>query len=300
MRSLNSRIHIIALMMPMFFAISCAVIQKPGLPKPIATSTDQMPEDAAAVVTAIQQQMTQSGEAHVSNVRFQGETGTNLARTWSFLKGFTPKSNLLYIHQVNGGDSKGRTIFNQLNLEGPLGRRASVFYRTDYRASSDEQIIDMVRAAPIYAESPEPIMFVVPAKALPEDLDAYPEDYLSLLQLVGEHAVDSSKSGLASSEMRDYVIFVFLLDPISPSSLFEVKISDEESGMRGYKESTRYIDFNGWRVALLSGRFRAFDTEGTNPLYVKAVFTPGKEVSLLKRSQNLVGLFFLDGSQPQP
>ena len=300
MLSLNSRILIIVLIMPVFFTISCAMTTEPGLPEPMAISTDQMPEDAAVVVTAIQQQMTQSGEAHVPNVKFQRETGTNLAKTWSFVKGFTPKRNLLYIHQANVGDPGSRTIFNQLDMEGPLGRRASVFYRTDYRSSGDEQVIEEVRVAPIFAEFPEPIMFVVPAKALPNDPDAYPDEYPSFLRLVGENAVDFTKPELASLEMIDYVIFVFLLDPISPSSILEVKISNEKGGMRGYKVSTRYIDFNGWRVALLSGRFRAFDTEGTNPLYVKAVFTPGKEASLLKRSQKLVGLFYLDGSRPQP
>ena len=213
MLALNSRIPIIVLILPIFFTISCAITTGPGIPEPIAISTDQMPDDAALVVTAIQQQMTQSGEGYVSNVRFEGETGENLAKTWSFVKGFIQRSNQLYIHQTDVYDPAVRTIFNQLNLEGPLGRRASFLYRTDYRSSIDEQVIKEVRVASIYAESPEPIMLVVPAKALPKDPDAYPDDYPSLLKLVGESAVDSIKPELASLEMIDYDIFVFLFGP---------------------------------------------------------------------------------------
>ena len=59
------------------------------------------------------------------------------------------------------------------------------------------------------------------------------------------------------------------------------------------------MDFNGWRVALLPGRFVLFNDSEDAPLFVKAVFTPGKEASPLSRSPRVIGLFCLDGSAPE-
>ena len=86
---------------------------------------------------------------------------------------------------------------------------------------------------------------------------------------------------------------VVLLDQISPSSKLEVKISDDPDSIYGYKESTKYIDMNGWRVALLAGRLILFDNGDEPDLFVKAVFTPGKEAGFI-RTPKLVGLYCLN------
>jgi hypothetical protein len=144
------------------------------------------------------------------------------------------------------------------------------------------------------------MMFVVPIEALSQGMGGYSETYAALLQFVGERAIDPEKSESFPMEKRDYVIFVFLRDRISPSSKLEVKISGEKAGTRGYKDSTSYIDFDGWRVALLPGRLTLFDNSGTAPLHLKTVFTPGAEVPSLRRAPTVVGLFHLDGTIPEP
>jgi hypothetical protein len=295
-----SKFRFAALTLATLLIIGCAVPRWGlDLPEPIATSKEQMPSDTAMVAMAIQERMTKTGQGQVQNVRFAGDTAAGLVQKWLTEEGLIFTGTQLYLHQEQAGDPLAKTVSGRLDFEGPLGRRASAIYLTQYRLSGNDIVVEEIRVVPIYATSPEPIMLVVPAEALPEEPVAYPDTYTGLLQLVGEHAVNLAEAESIPLERREYVIFVFLLDRISPSSKLEVKISDEKNGIRGYTKSTRYIDFNGWRVALLSGQFILFYNRGTNPLYVKAVFSPGREVGAIRIPQ-LVGLYCLDGTKPQP
>ena len=280
-----------------FLLISCAAPQKAPTPEPIATSLDQMPGDIATVVTAIQQRIIGYDVDRASNVRFANETASAFAETWSFLRGFAPAGTQLYTYETVTDDPAAKTGCGRLDFEGPLGRRASALYETRFRPSADDLMVEENQVNPVYSDFPEPIMFVVPADVLPT---TYPGNYPELLEFVGERAVNPLTPESISPEKSEYTIFVFLLDRISPSSKLEVKISNEKTGIRGYKESTMYIDFNGWRVALLSGRFTLFDPEGTNPLYVKAILTPGQQARTKSRAPKPIGLFCLDGSRPKP
>ena len=297
---LFSKFRFVALTITLLLIIGCAAIEGVKAPEPIATSLEQMPNDASMMARAIQERMTMTGQEQVQNVRFTGETGATLSQTWSFMKGFVHTDAQLYEYQAAADTPSAKTASGRLDFEGPLGRRASALYHTSYRLSGINLVVEEARVEPIYSNFPEPMMFVIHAEELPKETGAYPGTYTGLLHFASEHAVNPSKPESISLEKEEYVIFVFLLDRISPSSKLEIKVSDEKNGIRGYTKSTKYIDFNGWRVALLYGRFIMFDNRGTQPLYVKAVFIPGREVAALSRSPKLVGLFYLDGTRPKP
>ena len=265
------------------------------LPEPIATSLDQMPEDAAMVAAAIQKRMTRAGQEPVQKVRFVGDAGAELSQPWSTEEDFIPTGAQLYLHQPSADDPSEKTTSGRLDFEGPLGRRASVRYDARYRSSEQGIVIEEARVEPIYSYFPEPILFVVPAQALPTP---YPDRYGGLFEYVGERAVDYDQPESVVLEKEEYVIFVFFLDRISPASKLEVKISDNSADIYGYKDSTKYIDFNGWRVALLPGHLTLFDNGEKPDLFVKAVFTPGKEVGFIRPSR-LVGLFCINEASPE-
>ena len=138
-------------------------------------------------------------------------------------------------------------------------------------------------------------MFVVPANRLPANPNSYPSTYGGLLEFVGAQAIPSTKPTTVSMEAKDYVIFVFFRDPVSPTANLHVKVSDNPTGIYGYHKSTRYLNFDGYRVAQLAGRFTLFGDSTLPPLYVKAVFTSGEEVGFLRRSPQLVGLYNICG-----
>jgi len=260
------------------------------LPEPIATSLDQMPEDAAMVAAAIQKRMIGAGQEQVQEVKFGGNAGAEITQPWSTEEDFVPSGAQLYLNEPTADDPSEKNTSGRLDFEGALGRRASVRYDARYRSSEHGRIIQETRVTPIYSYFPEPILFVVPAQALSTP---YPDRYGELFQYVGERAVNYAQPESVVLEKKEYVIFVFFLDRISPASKLEVKISDKSTDIYGYKDSTKYIDFNGWRVALLAGRFILFDNGEEPDLFVKAVFTPGKEVGFIRPSK-LVGLYCLN------
>ena len=93
---------------------------------------------------------------------------------------------------------------------------------------------------------------------------------------------------MSSEETVEYAVFIFLLDRISPSAKLEVNVSTDKTSVYGYNKATQYLDFNGWRVGILTGQFSLSDQ--AEPLYVKAVFMPGKEVGKIKQSR-LIGRY---------
>jgi hypothetical protein len=257
-----------------------------------------MPDDAAMVARAIQQRVTGVGRGRGQNVQFAGNVGTTLTQPWSKEAGFIPTGAQLYLHQAKADDSTGKTTSGRLDFEEPLGRKTSVRYDALCRTTESGILIEEARVTQVYSTFPEPLMFVVPAEVLPANASGYPNTYGELLQFVGARSVRSTKTASESETQKDYVIFVFFLDRASDSANISVNVSDEPSGTNGYKESTRYVNFGGWRVALLAGRFTLFGDKTSQPLYVKAVFTPGEEVGFLRRTPKLVGVFNISGSSP--
>jgi len=258
--------------------------------EPIATSLEQMPDDAATVTVAIRNRIMVPPRGAHPNATFSGGAGEKIKPLWFAADGFVPAGARLYVHQAGTEDPSARTAVGRLDFKGPFGRRASVRYEAKYRTAGGAVTIDEVEAQPVFSELPESMLFVVPANAMKT---AIPDTFGELLAYVGERAVPFTQRQSAPAEKKEYVVFVFLLDQVSPSAKLEVKISDDPEGMYGYKESTKYIDMNGWRVALLSGSFILFDNGEEPDLFVKAVFTPGKEAGFI-RMPKVVGLYCLN------
>ena len=294
-----TKLHFTLLAIATLLVIGCAALkEKPDRFEPIATSLDQMPEEAAMVATAIQRRVAGTGKGQVQNVRFADHLRARFSQPWSSEEGFVFTGAQLYQHQASIDTPSETATSGRLDFEEPFGRRAFVRYDARYRSSEKGLVIEDARVTPLYAASPEPIMFVVPAESLPADANRIPGTYGGLLQFVAARAVDPTKPASVSMGERDYVIFVFFLDQDSPSSILHVKVSDKPSTLYGYKDTTRYVDFGGWLVAVLAGRFTLSGGSDSPPLYVKAVFTPGEEVGLFRRIPRLVGLFQI--SEPSP
>ena len=268
-----------------------------NLPDPIAVSLDTMPKDAAQVTTAIHDKIVMANRDTSQHVRFERTIDAN-----SFVIGkeLTFSGAELYSYQTNKNNPSDKTIAGKINFEGPLGRRTSALYLSRFRSEKNEIVIKKARVEPLYSTNPEPVMFIVPAASLPESATLLPDSYIDLLTFVGEKAVAPSSKEVISDkngENVEYAVFVFLLDRTSPSATLQVKVSTEETGVYGYKQATRYLDFNSWRVGILTGRFSLSDQRQAEPLYIKAVFAPGKEVGRLRPSR-LIGRYAIHQADP--
>jgi hypothetical protein len=254
-----------------------------------------MPEEAEMAARAILGWITRTRQGQAKNVIFPDHLKTGPAPPWSGERGFVFTGAQLYQHGASVDDPWKTTTSGRLDFEGPLGRRAYVSYNARYHSSEKGLVIEDARVKSMYSQFPEPIMFVVPAEALPSDARRYPGTYGGLLQFVAARAVDPHKRASIRRDERNYVIFVFFLDQASPSANLEVKLSDRASTIYGYNESTRYLDYGGWIVGFVAGRVTLFAGGSSPPLYVKAVFTPGEEVPFLRRTPKLVGAFHISG-----
>jgi hypothetical protein len=254
-----------------------------NLPDPIAVSLDKMPEDAAMVTIAIHNKIMMTDQYRSNHVRFEKEIDAD-----SFLVGkeLTFSGTELYIYQTEKSNPSEKTIAGKIDFEGPLGRRASALFLSRFRSEKNDIVIKETRVEPLYSTKPEPVMFIVPAASLPKSANLFPDSYMELFKLSGNKAV--SPSSEKTEENMEYAVFVFLLDRISPSAELQVKVSTDKTSVYGYKKATRYLDFNGWRVGILTGQFCLSGWDQAEPLYIKAVFMPGKEVGKI-RSPRLIG-----------
>jgi hypothetical protein len=256
-----------------------------NLPDPIAVSLDQMPEDAAVVTTAIHNKMTMKEQYKSDHVRFEKDMDAG-----SFLIGKELKfsGTELYIYQIEKRNPSDKTIAGKIDFEGPLGRRASALFLSRFRSDKNNIVIKETRVEPLYSTKPEPVMFIVPAASLPKSAKLFPDTYMELFKFAGQKAI--SPSSEKADEYTAYTVFVFLQDRVSPSGQLQAKVSTDKTSVYGYEDASRYLDFNGWRVGILTGQFCLSGQDQAEPLFIKAVFIPGKEVGRI-RSPRLIGTY---------
>jgi hypothetical protein len=296
-----------------FFFFGCAGIQEQlksfqekmdrmgqiDLPDPIAVSLDKMPKDAAMVTIAIHNKIVMADRYKPENIRFEKDIDTG---SFSIGEELKFSGTELYIYQAKKNNPSVKTIAGKINFEGPLGRRTSALFLSRFKAAENEIIIKEARVEPLYSTNPEPAMFIVPAASLPKSANHYPDSYMALFQFAGKKAVLPTSKDVISEETDkevEYAVFVFLLDRISPSAKLEVKVSDsaDKTSVYGYTQATRHLDFNGWRVGILTGKFSLSGRDQEKPLCIKAVFIPGKEVGKI-RPPRLIGSYAIQKIHP--
>lgn len=255
-------------------------------PKIIASSLSDMPEDAAQVVTAAGAIMT--GLQMPSPVKFAEPAASALARAVVTEPGFRVQSAALFQYD-NTADGSGRQITARIGFQDGLGRRSTCNLTAEYQTSGNNIEVFAASADPVFDTVPEAICFVVPAKNLPLSRENCPTTFHKLYRFVAERAVLPDDTANADTE-RDWAMMVFLLDRISPSAQMKLGISATSSGFDGYTKDSRYLDYNGWRVGIAAGRFLLMDPGAEKDLYLKAIYTPGKEAGFLKIPK-LVGLY---------
>lgn len=285
-------------------ALGACAVGPPGseynLPTPVAASPDRMPPDARAAAATVEEGLRNGNLAGIKGVRVVAGADAALREKGFAFEGFALEGSALLRYTDRDAPAKpgakdaakdaGRIISGRLTFKDALGRRAESLYYADYRFIAGGIELTEMRAAPLFSTYPEPIMFVVPAEVAVGRPGGLPKVHSDLLRFAAENAVDWSTPAKTPTGERNYVIFVFLMDRVSPSAEFHVKIATDANATQGYKESSKYLDFNGWRVGVTPGRF-ALDRVN---FFINAVFTPGEEVGFMSRITRLVGVFPMD------
>ena len=142
--------------------------------------------------------------------------------------------------------------------------------------------ITHARFTPLFARRPVTQAFIVPYNPA-VDLAALAADHATLFSFANANAIDPGQT----SGGGEYDVFIFSMDRASDTSTLVGRISQRKSVGDGFEGATTLLDYNGWKVAVISGMF---DPSGADSLYAKAVHTPGEEMLALFRTDRLVGL----------
>lgn len=144
---------------------------------------------------------------------------------------------------------------------------------------------------------PRVALFFVPANKVPRDI-AKAHPYTTVLEFVIKNAVDVQGTKKTDRTVKDYYVFAFFMERLALDAKVGLLISDRPDGLSGHWKGITRFQQDGWHVALLAGRFILFDNGEEPDLFVKAVFTPGKEDGFI-RTPKLMGLYCLNEPKGQ-
>lgn len=254
----------------------------------VAESLEAMPPDAAMVTRALGNRL--GGYTVPTNVRLSRSANTSLGASNAVEPGFKLQSASLGQYGNTGSATAVRAAEGRMEFIDGLGRRTAVAFETAYTMQGNQAVVDSVRLRPLYDTKPETVCFIVPTKAAASDQDNFPKSFAAFYQYMGERALDPQAVG--PGKRADYVMAVFFLNRMSPSARASLVVSSTPEGTAGYTENSRYVDFNGWRIGLAAGCLALKSTAAESDIYLKAVYTPGKEAGLF-RSAKPVGVYTL-------
>ncbi|MEE4111658.1 MAG: hypothetical protein V2I40_02510, partial [Desulfobacteraceae bacterium] len=239
----------------------------------VAKSLEDMPTDAALVTRAIGNRLC--GYAVPADVRLNSTVHQTLGRSNAIEPGFKLQSACLGQYVNTGPATAPRSAEGRMAFIDGLGRRTAVAFETSYNMQGDQAVVASVRLRPLFDTAPETVCFVVPAKSAALNKNNMPKSFSAFYQYMGERAFDPRAA--APGNRDDYVMAVFFLNRMSPSAKASLAISSTPDGTEGYAENSRYVDYNGWRVGLMAGCLALNDPAAESSIYLKAIYTPGKE-----------------------
>lgn len=261
------------------------------LPTPLATTQTNMPMDAVRVAAAIIDRLS-GGTGLAAGVLFNEVSGRKVDASRAALPGLDWRDSKLLqyapVEYTPRATPTGRVVAGQLEFADDLDRRATILFSVEY-AMADEPIeIVNIEIAPIFALDPAVALYVVDAADVPDTAGAVPATYGDLLRLALDKGVrwrDNTPAG-----ERDWLIFAFLMERVSPSSRLRLGVTDSPQTASAYAETARMLDDNGWRVAIIPGRFSIYESRQ----WVRAEFAPGVEADPDARTLRTIGLFPLN------
>ena len=204
------------------------------------------------------------------------------------LPGFTMQDARLYQYQMDESPDV-RLIDAVADFEDHLGRGYQSRITARYQVNGDRVRLLESSSAPYFGTAPRTACFIIPVEQLPCVEGGLPPSYASFYQQAATAAVTPEQAS-SSSQARNWAMTVFYLDRISPSAKVEIGVSSSASGEESYANDSRYVDYNGWRVAFLAGQFALMHPSPEEPLYLKASYTPGNEAGF-RKSRTRVGLY---------
>lgn len=264
------------------------------LPPPLATTQTSMPIDAVRVAAAIIDRLS-GGSGLAASVSFSDTAAQKVDASRAALPGLDWRDTRLLqyapVEYEPRLPPKGRIVAGQLVFADTLGRSATILFSVEYSIADEPIPVVGIEIAPIFSLDPAIEVFALDADALRAFRGA-PVRHAELLRIAREKGV-RWQAGETPVGARDWVLLAFLMERVSPSSRLRLGVTRNPNEPELFEGTTRVLDEDGWRVAIVPGRFSAYETDA----WLKAEFTAGLEADPDARFARAIGLYPLRLSQ---
>ena len=290
MKSQRMTVYIIILLLPFFMlpgiCTTAAAENPPG--RLISIDTDKAPPELVMVISAIVLEMRGQPQPKGDwpEIIFSRGITKKLLEPQFRYAGFKLLQTIVDEYLTPGKNNGLAKLKGHLHFLDAAKRRTIVALETEYKLTQKNIFIKKAKIRPIYPFRPELNLFIVPAeKVTKKDLDFFSNNALTL-GFILNNCVPAGKPGQVPKGIRDYYIFAFYLDRLSPDDQTELRLSRTPNGIKGNKLNFRkpdgiaktgysemHIDHSGWHVDIARCRISLTGEK----LYIKAIFKAGRK-----------------------
>jgi hypothetical protein len=283
-------VYTIIFLLPFFMlpgiCTSAGAENPPG--KFIRIDTDKAPPELVMVISAIVLEMRgqPQPEGDWPEIVFSPGITQKLLEPQFRYAGFKFLQTIVDEYLTPDKNNGFARLKGQLHFLDAAQRRTIVALETEYKLTSKNIIIKEAKIRPIYPFRPELNLFIVPAeKVAKKNFDSFSNNALTL-GFILNNCVPAGKPGQMPKGIRDYYVFAFYLDRLSPDDQTELRLSRTPDGLEGEKLSFRgpggiaktgfngvHIDHSGWHVDIARCRISLTGEK----LYIKAIFKAGRK-----------------------
>jgi len=247
----------------------------PKSPEPLAAdSLLSMPDNAFKIVLAISTEILDRGD-RVENVAFNSIAPVKLPSA----EMFTLERSTLLTYNENEG-----TLSAELFFKDTIGRVCAFLTNAEFTVNGKNIKVKRYSVSEKYMAAERAASFVIPADTFNNfTKENLPDSFYSLYQYAGKRSV-TPKEAEKYRGKRDWTVLVFALDRIAKPSGIRLELSNQQKrAKKGHDVFTRYINYSGWRVCVISGKFHLLEPDSDKPLYANLFLTSGP--GFVKRMQ---------------
>ena len=259
--------RIVACIVPLVLTLTvltgCAGAPRALAPVPSDGLVADMPEDAALAARAMLARIRHGpGGEGVPGVVFTPEAAASPDSHGLAYDGFEPVDLRLHRYMAwNPGTSEpgregsgGRDANGVLTLADPYGRRARLLFRLAYVLEGGTLTVRVCTVGPLFAADPRIRVFLVEKGRLPGPAPNWAATYEAV------RAVDATpQGGLRDAALLDtHDLVLFVMDRTDPDG--DVALRLDLAGLEEMEgldptirlQATEWLDYDGWRVAVVS------------------------------------------------
>ncbi len=267
--------------------ISLPSISHSKLTQPIiAEGVINMPKDAAQVILAVSAKIIKSNK-RIRDVIFQESFRSRLtdAKLFRFDNAILTSYN---------SDVDFKRLSADLFFKDSIGRSVAYSIGVAYSVNRGKINISNLKVTDKFTNVSDTVCFILPAqKYLRLNVRNIPRNFYKLYRFAARNAITPEQAQRYRGKSK-WAIMVFVLNRMSKSATFSLGVSDNKNDYdKGDTTSTKYINYKGWRVGIITAKFHLMQPDSMKKLYAKAIYKPGKEnnKSTFFQKSKLIGLY---------